>query len=142
MKLRFLALLPLFCLSVHQANAQAENVSGRVIDKETKEALAKATLQLYRIGNKKDTTFVGGTLSNERGAFSFTNVSAGSYMLKISFLGYQEQKKILTKSRTQALSMGNIAMEPNSVLINEAVVTANIPKMVIKEQSIRGEMTI
>ena len=136
MKLRFLALLPLLCLSVHQANAQAENVSGRVIDKETKEALAKATLQLYRIGNKKDTTFVGGTLSNERGAFSFTNVSAGSYMLKISFLGYKEQKKSLTKSRTQALSIGNIAMEPNSVLINEAVVTANIPKMVIKDDTV------
>ena len=136
MNLRFLALLPLFCLSVHHANAQADNVSGRVIDKETKEALAKATLQLYRIGNKKDTTFVGGTLSNERGAFSFTNVSAGSYMLKISFLGYQEQRKALTKSRSQALSIGNIAMEPNSVLINEAVITANIPKMVIKDDTV------
>ena len=136
MDLRVLALLPLFCLSVLQANAQTDNVSGRVIDKETREALSKATLQLYRIGNKKDTTFVGGTLSNERGAFSFNNVSAGSYMLKISFLGYQEQRKALTKTTTRPLALGNIAMEPNSVLIDEAVVTANIPKMVIKDDTV------
>ena len=136
MNLRFFTLLSLICLCVLHVNAQTDNVSGRVIDKETKEALAKATLQLYRIGNKKDTTFVGGTLSNDRGAFSFNNVSAGTYMLKITFLGYQEQKKALTKTSTRALTLGSIAMEPNSVLINEAVVTANIPKMVIKDDTV------
>lgn len=136
MNLRFFTLLSLICLCVLHVNAQTDNVSGRVIDKETKEALAKATLQLYRIGNKKDTTFVGGTLSNDRGAFSFNNVSAGTYMLKITFLGYQEQKKALTKTSTRALALGSIAMEPNSVLINEAVVTANIPKMVIKDDTV------
>ena len=136
MNLRFFTLLSLICLCVLHVNAQTDNVSGRVIDKETKEALAKATLQLYRIGNKKDTTFVGGTLSNDRGAFSFNNVSAGTYMLKITFLGYQEQKKALTKTSTRTLALGSIAMEPNSVLINEAVVTANIPKMVIKDDTV------
>ena len=136
MNLRYLTLLSVFFLSVLSANAQQESVSGRVIDKENREALAKATVQLYKIGNKKDTTFVGGTLSNERGAFSFNNVSAGSYLLKVTFLGYVEQKKALTKRHNQALALGTIAMEPNSVLIDEAVVTANIPKMMIKDDTV------
>ena len=136
MNLRFLSLLSIFFLCVLHANAQRESISGQIIDKESKEALSKATLQLYRIGNKKDTTFVGGTLSNERGAFVFNQVSAGSYMLKISFLGYIEQNKALTKTRNQALNLGTISMNPNSVLINEAVVTANIPKMVIKDDTV------
>jgi hypothetical protein len=135
MNLRYLTLLSTLLLCVLHISAQQESVSGRIIDKESKEALSKATLQLYKIGNKKDTTFVGGALSNERGAFSFNNVSTGNYLLKISFLGYIEQKKLLTK-RTQALALGNISMEPNSVLINEAVVTANIPKMVIKDDTV------
>ena len=136
MNQRILTLLSIIFLCIGNIHAQRESISGRVIDKENKEALSKATLQLYKIGNKKDTTFVGGTLSNERGAFSFSNVSAGSYVLKISFLGYVEQQKPLTKTRSQALTLGTIAMEPNSVLIDEAVVTANIPKMVIKDDTV------
>ena len=136
MNLRFQVLLTTLLLCVLHANAQRESISGRIIDKETKAAMPKATLQLYRIRNQKDTTFVGGTISNERGAFAFNNVSAGSYVLKVSFLGYVEQKKTLTKTRSQALALGNIAMEPNAVLIKEAVVTANIPKMVIKDDTV------
>ena len=136
MNLRYLTLLSILFLCIGHIHAQRESISGRIIDKESQEALAKATLQLYKINNKKDTTFVGGTLSDERGAFAFGQVGAGSYVLKISFLGYVEQQKQLTKTRSQALALGNILMEPNSVLIDEAVVTANIPKMVIKDDTV------
>ena len=136
MNLRFQVLLTVLLLCVLNASAQRESVSGRIIDKENKEALPKATVQLYRIRNQKDTTFVGGTISNERGAFAFNSVSAGNYVLKVSFLGYLEQKRNITKTRNQALTLGNIAMEPNAVLINEAVVTANIPKMMIKDDTV------
>ena len=136
MNLRFQVLLTVLLLCVLNASAQRESVSGRIIDKENKETLPKATVQLYRIRNQKDTTFVGGTISNERGAFAFNSVSAGNYVLKVSFLGYLEQKRNITKTRNQALTLGNIAMEPNAVLINEAVVTANIPKMMIKDDTV------
>ena len=124
----------LFC--VLQTSAQQESISGRIIDSERHEPMAKATLQLYRIGNKKDTTFVGGTLSDERGAFVYNKVNAGNYLLKVTFLGYLEQKKSLTKKRNQALNLGNIMMESNSVLIDEALVTANLPKMMIKDDTV------
>ena len=135
MNLRFHALLALFCLCALHVGAQRDRLSGRIIDKESKEALSKATLQLYKV-NKKDTTFIGGTISGERGTFVFDNVKSGDYVLKTTFLGYLEQKRSVTKSRSQALSLGDIAMEPNSVLINEAVVTANIPKMMIKDDTV------
>ena len=74
-------------------------------------------------------------MSNERGAFVFNNVKNGSYELRITFLGYQEQRRSLTKN-SQALALGTIKMEANTVLINEAVVTANIPKMMIKDDTV------
>ena len=133
-------LLSLLMLLALQASAQRDAISGHIIDEENKTPLEKATLQLYKITLKKnnanDTTFVGGTLSDKRGAFVFNNVSAGPHILKISYLGYQEQHRSITKSRSQALALGNIAMKMNSVEISEAVVTANIPKMVIKDDTV------
>ena len=126
----------LFFLGMLSAAAQtAASLTGRMVDAETKEALPKTTLQLYKI-NKKDTTFVTGTYSDARGAFAFSGVGQGSYLLKASYLGYTPLAKNFTKTGTRALALGDIAMQPNAVQLSEAVVTANIPKMVIKDDTV------
>ena len=51
--------------------AQQGSLSGRVIDSETREAMIKTTLQLYRIGSK-DTTFVKGAFTDSNGRFSIS----------------------------------------------------------------------
>ena len=114
--------------------AQQNTVSGRVVDSETKEALQKTTLQLYKIGGK-DTTFVTGAFADARGNFTLSGVSTGNYLLKFSFLGYKTLSRSVTKGR-QALNLGTVIMEPDAVQLNEAVVTANIPKMVIKDDTV------
>ncbi len=114
--------------------AQQNTLTGRVVDSESKEALEKATLQLYKIGGK-DTTFVGGTYTDARGNFTLSGVAAGNYLLKFSFLGYKTLARPLTKSR-QALGLGTVSMEPDAVQLSEAVVTANVPKMVIKDDTV------
>ena len=123
-------------MGVLHANAQRDGVSGRIVDKESGKAMEKATLQLYRINNKRDTTFAGGTVSNERGAFAFANVAAGTYVLKASFLGYKRQALNLTKQRGRVLDVGTVKLEPDAVQLAEAVVTANVPKMVIKDDTV------
>ena len=115
------------CLS---ATAQ-RSVSGRIIDGETDEALAKTTLQLYRLVNN-DTTFVGGALSNDRGDFAFTNVSNGNYLLKISYVGYKSLTRNVSVTARRNASLGNIVMESMEVQLDDAVITANIPKMVME----------
>ena len=122
-------------LSVLPAAAQRTMLSGRVVDKESREALAKATLQLYRI-SRKDTAFVGGVLSDDRGRFSFPSVSAGTYQLRATYLGYKELSRSLTKASGRQLEVGDLLMEVESVQLKEAVVTANVPKMVIKDDTV------
>ena len=132
-------LTTLFLLSALPSFAQ-NALSGRVIDAQSREAMSKATLQLYSIDKKRngkiDTTFVGGTFSDDRGAFSFSNVSTGTYLLKATFLGYEELKKDISKTSRESMSLGTLAMEPEALQIDEAIVTANIPKMVIKDDTV------
>ncbi len=132
MKHRLATLLTALFLSVLQAAAQ---ISGRIVDQESQQALASATLQLYRI-NKTDTTFTAGVISDAQGRFTFSNTREGNYLLKISYLGYKEVLRNLTKVRGRNLTLGNIVMEPNAVVLDEAVVTANLPKMVIKDDTV------
>ena len=115
-------------------------ITGRVVDGESGTALDKSTLQLYRIAERKkgktDTTFVAGTLSDGEGNFRFGNVGAGSYLLRVSYLGYKEATRQLTKARGRELTLGDMKLEPNAVELDEAVVTANVPKMVVKDDTV------
>ena len=130
-RISFLLIICLF--TTLQLLAQTASLSGRVTDADTNEALARATVQLYRIG--KDTTFVGGSYSNAQGQFTL-NGAAGSYMLRISFLGYKpvEQHIRLTAGQTKAL--GRISLKPDAMQLKETVVTANVPKMVVRDDTV------
>ena len=132
--LRPFLLLIICCLGILRMSAQSPSLTGRVTDADTNEALSRATAQLYRIG-RGDTTFVGGTFSDVQGRFSF-NTADGSYLLRISFLGYKtaEKRVTLTAGHTQAL--GKIELKPDAMQLDEAVVTANLPKMVIKDDTV------
>ena len=135
-----ITLLVLFFLSILPVAAQRDGLSGRVIDKEDRSPMAKSTIQLYRLtrktGNKLDTTFVSGVLSDDNGRFSFNNVSAGQYLVKVTFLGYEHYYQAFNKERGRDLAIGTIAMEASSVQLDEAVITANLPKMVIRDDTV------
>ena len=136
---RYIILLAMLLLSISQIHAQRDVITGRIVDKDTGEPMVRATLQLYKIATRRnakaDTTFVGGALSNERGTFTITDVKSGSYFLKATFLGYKDYTRTVNKTSSQ-MSLGTISLQPNSVEIQEAVITANIPKMVIKDDTV------
>ena len=127
-------------MSVQYMSAQNDAVTGRVIDKESKDVLEKTTLQLYSLrknrNNGTDTTFVTGTISDSQGKFSFNAVRAGTYLLKATYLGYKMDTRQLTKVNGRPLALGDIVMEADAVQLGEAVVTANIPKMVVKDDTL------
>ena len=117
------------------AAQQQDGVSGRVVDAENGEALVRATIQLYRLGGK-DTTFVTGVFSNASGNFSINSVKNGRYLLKATYLGFKDIRRTVTKTAGKTLAMGTIRMEQNAVELQGATVTANVPKMVIKDDTV------
>lgn len=131
MQHRWLTLLFLLVVTL-SVRAQGTAVSGRIIDKTGQTPLERATLQLLRT----DSTFVGGTLTDERGRFSLEKVSAGTYLLKVTNLGYKTIFRNITVERRKPLVLGDIALEVNTIELDEAQVTANLPPMVIKDDTI------
>ena len=133
--LKYLLAIALLLLGNTFCKAQLPSLQGSVVDSESSSPLSRATLQLYRMG-KKDTTFVAGTLTDARGTFAFGNVASGSYLLKTSFLGYQTLAQTVSIAARRTTNVGKLALKPEAVQLKEAVVTANLPKMVVKDDTV------
>ena len=111
--------------------AQERKISGTLIDKDTKEPLPQVTLQLL----KPDSSFVGGTVSNDEGKFSLSAPKSGKYLLKISSIGYVTQVKNLDMSGSQNQALGTVVMQSDAVMLKGAEVTALAQKVVLKEDT-------
>ena len=94
--------ISIWLLNALGVQAQDENrrltISGQLIDADLKEPMAQATIQLF---TASDSTFVGGTVSNERGAFIIEAPSNGTFRLKISSVGFQTIEREVTLRRYQ-----------------------------------------
>ena len=127
-KLALLAAMAFLSLSVA---AQERKISGMVTDKETREPIEQATVQLL----KTDSTYVAGVLTDELGVFKVKAPGNQSYLLKISSVGYQSVIKHVQIAKNRDIQLGNIAMEASVVMLKGATVTAQAMKVVMKEDT-------
>lgn len=103
---------------------EGNQIAGHVIEKDTEESIPYAAILL--VG-----TDLGAT-SNEDGHFSFTDLKAGKYTLRISSVGYitQEKEVIVSDNST---SLIHIQMVPDNFMTDEVVVSANRNEVSRKE---------
>ena len=111
--------------------AQERKITGTLIDRDTKEPLPQATLQLL----KTDSTFVGGAISGDDGKFAITAPRNGKYLLKISSIGYVTDVKKLEMVEGHNLAMGTVLMNSDAIMLKGAEVTALAQKVVLKEDT-------
>ena len=103
-------LVLIFCAITVAATAQQGTVKGRVADARSGENIEYATVALLRPG---DSTLVNGTVSESNGSFNF-KVPYGTYLLRVTFIGYQTY------------------IHPSRVTLSADKPTANIGKIQIK----------
>lgn len=82
------------------ATAQPETrrltISGQLLDAEMKEPMVQVTIQLFLAS---DSTFVGGTISDNKGNFIIEAPSNGTFRLRVSSIGYQKLEREITLRR-------------------------------------------
>lgn len=97
-------------------------VSGIVKDDKTKSALPYVNLVLK---TARDSLFVTGTITNEDGRFTLSDVKTGDYYLEISYTGYQLKKQnILVGTLTSFIDVGSIELAKDTKMLQEVTVTA------------------
>lgn len=87
----------------------AQTISGRITDSGNGAPLASATVELIGVNT---------VLSNEKGEFAFGKIKAGSYILRVSSIGYKtfEQSVSANKQPIEvALQQWNLFMQPVEV---------------------------
>lgn len=133
---RLLIVFILIGLCVMHAAAQEpreRTISGNVHDAELKEPMVQATVQLFWA---KDSSFVGGTVTDLRGNFAVEAPSNGIFRVKISSIGFQPIQREVTIRRNQSVDMGQLMMATDAVLLKEAVVTGRAAQVVVKKDTL------
>lgn len=116
----------LFCLSSTNVYAQS-SVSGKVLDNDNKETISFANVSLFHAQNK---SLYEATQTSESGTFHFNNVPVGSYIVSVSFMGYENfMKDVLVSQSSQNLNLGNLYLAPSGETIEEVVIVASTPPM-------------
>lgn len=115
MLLRFLY-SSLFALLFLNIAAQNFTVKGTLTEKDNSPVFGASVKLLYQ----KDSSFFKGSISNESGNFSVENVVQGSYILKISSLGFSDYIKTIVVSENTDLK--SITLRPDAKKLQEVTV--------------------
>ena len=129
--MRKIILSALLSVAAITAMAQERIIAGTIIDKDTNEPMIQTTVQLL----KPDSSFVTGTVSNEKGKFKITAPKNGKYLLKISSVGYVTTVKDLSIAGNRNIAMGTLPIASDAILLKEAQVTAQALKVTVKEDT-------
>lgn len=118
----------LFCVGT---GAFAQTIKGKVFDDKTGEPLAGATVEI-RQGEFRESTTV-----RLNGVYIFRDIPVGTYVLKVSFVGYLDSKtnEVTAKSAVET-SVQDILLQGSGRQLTEVVVTGRAGKET--DRSARG----
>ncbi len=110
------------------------NVTGYVKDSEDASALVRATIQILTTDTTK---MITGGVTNTLGGYTIKNVEEGSYIIKVSYIGYHNFYRSVTIKNGETIhNVGTVLLTPNSVVLDAAVVQGQLPQMEVKEDTI------
>lgn len=98
------------------STVKAQTIKGSVTDAKTGEALIGATVHI-----EKDNFKLNSTVKLD-GAYLFKNVTAGTYKLHVSYVGYKTTKEYTIEASETRPAVLNIAMVDNANGINEVTI--------------------
>ena len=127
-----LTLVAVFLYSAPAA-AQWFNVRGTVYESSTLKGLPGASVLV----NDSTGRMVAGRTTTDSGSFLIPGVPAGSYTLKVSFMGFKSQSFALTlKGKGGNKKVNDILLKEDATLMQEAVVTGQLPEMTIVDDTV------
>ncbi|MBO5720420.1 MAG: TonB-dependent receptor family protein [Bacteroidales bacterium] len=132
--IKYISYIIILSLTIFDVYAQGKSsVLGIVID-EIKAPMPQLSV---RVLNSKDSSFVKGSTSSDKGKFKISELSEGSYIFHFSYLGYNDlYKNVSVKSGKESINLGTIEMKPADIMLSEAVIVGKTPDIIAKEDTL------
>lgn len=111
--------------------AQQAVIKGTVIDKDSKQGLAGATV---RLTGMPDTTTQYNVVTGKSGEFSFSNIKSVKYRLEISFSGY-EKVNTLIEFKNETLDLGQQQMVREAKTLGGVTIISSAPAVKVKNDT-------
>lgn len=104
-------------------------ISGKVIDKETKEPLAYVNVVVKDMANK----IITGGITDEQGNFVIKDIPKGNSKVELQFIGFKTfSKQISVTSKNKKIALGTVALLEDSAKLDEVVVRAETSTVIQK----------
>lgn len=113
------------------AQQSSISVSGAIKDKVSNEPLPFVNIVLKK---STDSTFVSGTISNDKGLFTIADTNPGEFILEVTYLGFNKYiKTLFIGSKSDFIDLGVILMEEDVQQLGEVVIIA-------QQEAVAGSM--
>ena len=104
------------------AQTNGVSISGLIKNKTDKSVLPFVNIVLKA---EKDSAFITGTVSNEEGRFTLTNIKSGNYVLQFSYTGFASKSQpVLVGTLSSFLDLGTIELQQDAKQLQEVVVSS------------------
>ena len=113
------------------ASAQGIKITGTLVDRDTKEGVMLATVQML----KPDSTYVSGVLSDEKGNFSIEASATGSYILKFTSVGYTPLTKTVKVDGKKDIALGKITFNADAIMLKGATIVGQAARVTVQEDT-------
>jgi len=123
-----------FLLFFFSITAGAQSIKGKLLDLIDNSPLAGATIQLSKI---KDSTDRFTTISDTKGLFEFKNLSADSFLLKVSFVSYAGYRQYINLNDSVSnLDLGTLFIPKKTKDLDVVTVVSKTPPTQLKGDTI------
>lgn len=127
---KFFVLMVFAFLSV--TTVTAVTLSGNVKETSTGEGLIQASVRLLAA---RDSSLVGGVVTNNSGRYTIPNVKPGKYIVEASYIGYETQMRDITVG-DKDIRLKAFELKEGSVMLKEATVVGVRTPITVKEDTI------
>ena len=116
------------------AQQSGVNVTGSVVEQGSDTPIEQATVRLL---NVKDSAMVRGVVSARNGSFTLKNVKKGSYLLHITFIGYDPlYQPLQITGKKNPVNVGKLELSDGAIELGEAVVIGKSPEVTVRNDTV------
>lgn len=109
------------------------DITGTVVEEGTNEPIEQATVRLLSV---KDSSMIGGVATLKNGVFTLKNIKNGSYLLHVSFVGFDPlYQPLQITGKTNPVKLGKLSLTDGAIQLGEAVVIGKAPEVTVRNDT-------